>query len=128
MANQHKSTVNEHGASNGSLVSYTIGFALSILFTLAAYYVVVHNIFARRGAVAIIVGLAVAQLLVQLIFFLHLGKESKPRWNLMVFYFMLLVVGIVVVGSLWIMDNLDYNMTSGKDMDQKMQHESEKGF
>ncbi len=53
--------------------------------------------------------LAVTQLLVQLLFFLHLGRESKPRWNLIVLAFAVMVVVIVVFGSLWIMKNLQYN-------------------
>lgn len=124
---EHKNT-NQSGASHGNFITYTIGFALSVGLTLAAYYVVVNDVFARRELVAAIVGLAVAQLLVQLFFFLHLGKESKPRWNLIVFMFMLMVVGIVVIGSLWIMDNLDYNMMPGHQMDEKMMHERDKGF
>jgi cytochrome o ubiquinol oxidase operon protein cyoD len=70
---------------------------------------------------AVVVGLAVAQLLVQLVFFLHLGREPKPRQNLVVFLFMLLVIGILVIGSLWIMHNLNYHMTmTPKQMDQKL--------
>jgi len=45
-----------------------------------------------------------------LIFFLHLGIESKPRWNLLVFYFMVVVLAILLYGSFWIMSNLDYRM------------------
>jgi cytochrome o ubiquinol oxidase operon protein cyoD len=71
---------------------------------------------------AIINGLAVVQLFVQLYFFLHMGDESKPRWNLMAFLFMLLVLVIVVFGSLWIMKNLDYHM-SPSDTSNYMMHE-----
>lgn len=119
---------NAAGAGHGSLLTYTTGFVLSVILTLAAYYFVVNDSFAYRGLIAIIVGLAVAQLMVQLFFFLHLGKESKPRWNLIVFMFMLLVVAIVVIGSIWIMDNLDYNMMPEHQMDEKMMHERDKGF
>lgn len=123
----HRAT-NESGASHGNILTYSIGFVLSIGLTLAAYYAVVNEVFDRRGIIAAIVILAVAQLLVQLFFFLHLGKESRPRWNLIVFSFMLLVVGIVVIGSIWIMENLDYNMMPSHQMDEKMRYESEKGF
>lgn len=90
--------------------SYTVGFVLSLILTLAAYFTVVNDILSGRTVVIVIAGLAVAQLLVQLVFFLHLHRESKPRLNLLVFSFMLMVVGIVVIGSLWIMENLNYNM------------------
>ena len=47
----------------------------------------------------------------RLYFFLHLGKETKPRWKLYVFGFMVSVVLIIVFGSIWIMNNLNYRMT-----------------
>jgi cytochrome o ubiquinol oxidase operon protein cyoD len=100
-----------------TLVQYVCGFLLSLLLTLAAYYSVVHHVSAGNVAIAVIVGLAIAQLMTQLTFFLHLGQEGKPRLNLTVFVFMLMVIGIVVIGSLWIMHNLDYNM-----MPQEMEH------
>jgi cytochrome o ubiquinol oxidase operon protein cyoD len=78
------------------------------------------------GLVAVIVGLAIIQLFVQLFFFLHLGEESKPRWNLMVLLFAAMVVIIVVFGSLWIMNNLNYNMMP--DMNNKTELQDQKGF
>jgi cytochrome o ubiquinol oxidase operon protein cyoD len=47
---------------------------------------------------------------VQVVFFFNLNDEKKPKWNTMAFLFMMLIVLIVVLGSLWIMTNLDYNM------------------
>lgn len=96
--------------THGTLLSYSVGFALSIILTLAAYVSVVNKSQNARTVVIIIVGLAIAQLLTQLLFFLHLGREAKPRLRLVVFLFMTLVLGILVIGSLWIMNNLDYSM------------------
>lgn len=113
---------------HGSLASYIAGFILSIAFTLGAYYVVKQHVesghleFSHGAILWIISTLAVLQLFVQLYFFLHLGKESKPRWNLMAFLFAVLIVAILVVGSIWIMHNLDYNMT-GDEIDTYIQEE-----
>lgn len=112
----------------GSITSYIIGFVLSVALTLGAYYLVVNHVLDGTKLLATIVGLAIAQLIVQLIFFLHMNKEAKPRWNLMVFSFMVLVVFIVVIGSIWVMYNLDYNMMPKEELEQHMIHESEKGF
>ncbi len=90
--------------------AYVIGFGLSLVLTLAAYFTVTRHALTGQVATLVLAGLAVAQLLVQLVFFLHLGRGPKPRWNLVIFCFMLLVVGILVIGTLWIMHNLDYNM------------------
>lgn len=94
----------------GTEMLYITGFVLSVLLTLAAYFLVTENAFGGGVLIAAIVGLAVLQVFVQMFFFLHLGREPHPRWKLAAFSFMLLVLGIVVGGSLWIMSNLDYNM------------------
>ncbi len=51
---------------------------------------------------------AVLQLVVQLYYFLHMSEEARPRWNLQVLCFALVVVAIVVGGTLWIMYNLSH--------------------
>jgi cytochrome o ubiquinol oxidase operon protein cyoD len=53
---------------------------------------------------------------VQLRFFLHLGQEAKPRWETMIFYFMVLVLLIIALGSLWIMHDLEERVMSNMEM------------
>jgi cytochrome o ubiquinol oxidase operon protein cyoD len=103
-------------AAKGTFKTYAIGFGLSLLLTLAAYFPVSrhvhsgHLIYSDRSLIVAVITLAITQLFVQLVFFLHLGRESKPRWNLVVFLFAALVVLILVLGTLWIMWNLNYHM------------------
>lgn len=82
-----------------------IALFASLLLTLGAYFLASHHLFAFA-----LLPLACVQAAVQLIFFLHVGQEKKPRWNLLFFGFMLMVVLLVVVCSLWIMYHLNYNM------------------
>jgi cytochrome o ubiquinol oxidase operon protein cyoD len=107
-------------------MSYVTGFVSSIILTLVAYILVINHILSGTGLVAVIVGLAIVQLFVQLFFFLHVGNEAKPRWNLMALLFAGTVVIIVVFGSLWIMNNLNYNMMH--DMDVKTYMHDHEGF
>jgi cytochrome o ubiquinol oxidase operon protein cyoD len=110
--------VNETGAGRGTLGTYVTGFVLSLLLTGTAYGLVWdhvhsrHEVFSHHFLMAAVLGLAVLQLLVQLVFFLHMSRESKPRWNVLVLLFATGVVLIVVLGSLWIMDHLNYRMMS----------------
>jgi cytochrome o ubiquinol oxidase operon protein cyoD len=85
------------------------GFVISLCFTLTAYVLVTNHLFSRRLLIAAVAGLALTQFLTQLLFFLHLGRETKPRWKLGVFSFMVLVILILVSGSIWIMSNLNYH-------------------
>lgn len=94
----------------GVFKSYVIGFVLSVILTLAAYILVVEEIFTGWNLLLAISGLAFAQVIVQLVFFLHLGSEPSPYWNLTSFLFMFLMLVILVVGTLWIMYHLDYSM------------------
>lgn len=131
MARTHTSPqaiVSGHEQAHGSVASYSVGFMLSIVLTLLAYGIVVGDWLNGTAAMLTLGGLALVQLLVQLLLFLHLGRETKPRWNLLIFLFMFTVVLIIVGGSLWIMHNLNYHMMPAHDMDQHMLHESQKGF
>jgi len=103
--------------THGSLFTYISGFILSVGLTLVAYFAVADQWLSGTGLITFIVSLAVVQLIVQLFFFLHLGSESKPRWNLTIFLFMLLVVVIIVFGSIWVMNHLNYNMATPSDTD-----------
>lgn len=97
-------------------ITYTIGFVLSVALTFVAFMLVQqhitsnHTSFSHEALTVIVMVFAVVQFTVQLTFFLHLGQEERPKWNFIVFLFMLLVLLIVVVGSLWIMQNLNYHM------------------
>jgi len=109
--------------------SYIIGFVLSIVLTAAAFGVVTMHLASHHQTptddqvIYLLVSLATTQLVVQVLFFLHLGKETKPKLNLMAFLFMLLVVGIIVFGSLWIMKNLNYHMLHGTNVDKYIIHD-----
>jgi cytochrome o ubiquinol oxidase subunit IV len=112
-----KMIVSKHEPVAGSFGSYVVGFVTSVALTLCAFMLVelhLHDSLSHASNKPIIAGvilLAFAQLLVQLLFFLHLDRENSPRWKLSAFIFMLGVILILVAGSLWIMSNLNYRMT-----------------
>lgn len=95
--------------------NYTIGFALSLLLTLGSFALVQmhalsHHQFPSHELLTMaIAALAIIQLAVQMVFFLHLGKESKAR-DLVMLAFAAAIVALVVGGTLWIMANLQHGM------------------
>lgn len=111
-----------------TLQLYVLGFAWSVILTLGAYVAVVNQLLARRELILYIMVLALIQVWVQLYFFLHLGSEAKPRWNAWTFLFMSLILLVIVIGSLWIMHNLNYNMMPSHETDEYMLKEGNKGF
>jgi len=110
----HNQTNNQ---MHGSVKSYVVGFVLSLVLTFAAYIPVVlhqdanHSLFSHDLLIPFVLILAFIQLVVQLWFFLHLGREPQPRWNGFFFLSTAAIVLMVVLASIWIMDNLSYNMT-----------------
>jgi cytochrome o ubiquinol oxidase operon protein cyoD len=120
MENHSSMPVLPEGAQHSTLKSYLIGFGLSLVFTLAAYFLVSEHLLNGWALGASIGVLALLQAAVQLLYFLHLGKEGKPHWNTLVFVFMFLVLLIIILGSLWIMYSLDYRVMDTMDMDALM--------
>ncbi len=84
---------------------YVVGFLLSIVFTLAAYGLSKWHV----SNMILFAVLAVAQIVVQLIYFMHLG-DKKARWERIILFNILFVILILVFGTIWIMQNLDSNM------------------
>ena len=99
-----------YGARQGTLKSYVLGYVLSLALTFTPYFLVTERVFTSTLLIVSILVFALVQLGVQLFFFLHLKSESRPRWNSLILALTAFIVVVVVVGSLWIMDNLNNNM------------------
>ena len=96
----------EHTHQSG-MKGYLFGFISSICLTLVAYFCVIGKVLPPAGLIVTVVVLGLVQALIQLIFFLYLGKEDKPRQNLLVFILMIIILSIVIGGTLWIMYSLN---------------------
>jgi cytochrome o ubiquinol oxidase subunit IV len=95
-----------------TLAGYVIGLVLCVILTLISFAVIEYRVFNSAGLYISLASLAIIQLFVQSIFFLRLNASPEGKWNLMPFLFSILIIAILVSGSLWIMYNLNYNMTT----------------
>jgi cytochrome o ubiquinol oxidase operon protein cyoD len=99
-----------------SRTMYIAGYVISVILTLGAYvlvstHVAHHHLYPSDTFMKYsLFGLAVLQLFAQMVLFLGLGREKKPHWNTYAFIFAGTIVLIIVIGSLWIMSNLNYRM------------------
>lgn len=98
---------------HGTLKGYVIGFIGALILTAASFSLVVFKLLAGKALLYTLVALALVQALLQLLCFLHLKLGVKDHWDTVVFYFMVLILLIVALGSLWIMNDLDERMMSG---------------
>jgi cytochrome o ubiquinol oxidase operon protein cyoD len=98
-------------AGNKILGSNIVGFVLSVIFMVLAFYLVEKRIGSTDALYTWVTILAVLQIISQVIFFLRMnGRTEDDRWNRISLIFTILIIAIVVCGSLWIMYNLNYNM------------------
>jgi cytochrome o ubiquinol oxidase operon protein cyoD len=99
-----------HESSHGSLKSYMVGMALSLILTLASFGVVMFKMLPHGFGLTAIVVLCVVQLVVQLVFFLHIGASRDQLANTGVFACTAFLIAVIVGLSLWVMHNANANM------------------
>jgi len=93
-----------------SFLSYTVGLGLAIVATIASFIVAQTGMLWAPGVPVGLVVLALAQIGVHLVFFLHLGSGPESTNNILALAFGVLIVFLVIAGSVWIMAKLSYMM------------------
>lgn len=125
MSNTKHAGVHAHGHSNhpshGTLRSYLIGFFLSVNLTVIPFWLVMERplggVFDSNVPVALLLMLfAVVQMVVHMVYFLHMHPKSEGGWTLMALFFTLILVVIVMSGSMWVMYHLNANMMPSHDL------------
>jgi cytochrome o ubiquinol oxidase operon protein cyoD len=109
-ASAHHAPGEDETLGSGTLVTYTAGLAFALLLTGASFIVSQTHLLWTPGVSVGLCVLAVAQMGVHLVFFLHIGTGRDNTNNVLALAFGVLIVTLVVSGSLWIMANLDSNM------------------
>ncbi|OZI73965.1 cytochrome o ubiquinol oxidase subunit IV [Bordetella genomosp. 12] len=98
-------------AAHGTLKSYATGFFLAAILTVIPFWIVMARVFeSSRSTALVILALAAVQIVVHIIYFLHLDARSESGWNMLALIFTLVLVVITLSGSIWIMYHLDANM------------------
>lgn len=107
--------------SHGSFREYLTGFVLAAILTAIPFWLVMADPLQNNMATALIVmALATVQIVVHMIYFLHMNVRSENGWTMMALIFTLILVIITLVGSLWIMYHLNVNMMPNHEMIRNM--------
>ncbi len=105
-----------HDVPHGTMKDYVIGFLLSVVLTAIPFWLVMNGPAVSKGVVAgIIIAFAVVQMIVHIVYFLHLKTGSEDGWNMTSLVFTLILVVITLAGSIWVMYHLDANMMPAHD-------------
>jgi cytochrome o ubiquinol oxidase operon protein cyoD len=111
------------GPPQSEVLVYTIGLALAVLLTATSFWVANTSLLWAPGVALGLGVLAIAQMGIHLVFFLHITTGSDSTNNVLALAFGMLIVFLVIAGSLWIMTNLNDNMMAPAElMDLHMQH------
>lgn len=105
------------GSGFGAIQVYLLGFLLAVGLTVASFWLAGSGLIWRPGIPAALLALAVAQIGVHLVFFLHITSGPENTNNTLALAFGVMIVFLVVVGSVWIMAHMNHNMMP---MDQLM--------
>ncbi|WP_455478802.1 cytochrome o ubiquinol oxidase subunit IV [Bartonella sp. B10] len=109
--------MNTHNETHSSSISsYLIGFILAVFFTLGSFIPVMYGMMESwliSTKVMYLIGMALIQIIVQIIFFLHVNDGPDAKWNLSALLFTAMCVFIIIGGTWWAMWRLNYNMMGG---------------
>ena len=112
-AEPHAPELHGHGDTHGhgTRRGYITGFLLSVILTAIPFWLVMTETLASTSATAVaIFACALVQIVVHVVYFLHLNTRSEGGWTLIAFIFTVVIVGITIGGSIWVMYHLNTNM------------------
>jgi cytochrome o ubiquinol oxidase subunit IV len=109
--NTHHGHSHGHEAAHGSFKSYMTGFVLAVILTAIPFWLVMADVLDSKAATAaIVMAFAAVQVVVHMVYFLHMNSKSEGGWTMLALIFTIVVVVIALSGSLWVMHHLNTNM------------------
>lgn len=110
---RHEGPHSEHpsNGAHGTFRGYMTGFVLSVILTAIPFWLMMGNVLDNTLRTSIVImALAAVQIVVHMIYFLHMNTKSEGGWTFLALVFTLTLVVITLVGSIWVMYHLDQNM------------------
>ena len=99
---------------HASLRDYLVGFGLSVVLTAIPFWLVMSGALPNKQVTGfVIMAFAVVQIVVHMVYFLHMNSKSDEGWTMVALVFTLVLVVITLAGSLWVMHHLNVNMMPG---------------
>ena len=123
MSEQHSVHDDHHHDDDGgyhfSAKGYVIGFLLSVVLTAIPFWLVMAKVLPTPGlTAAVILGFAAVQIVVHMVYFLHMNAKIEGGWSMLSLILTAAIVIIMLAGSIWVMLHLNTNMMPVHDMRQ----------
>ena len=102
----------EHGdiGYHATRKGYLIGFALSVVLTAIPFWLVMAKVLPATLTGVVILGFAAVQMVVHIVYFLHVDRKAQGGWNLLALIFTAIILFILLSGSIWVMYHMNENM------------------
>jgi cytochrome o ubiquinol oxidase operon protein cyoD len=115
----HHDHHDDEGGYHATVKGYVIGFLLSVLLTAIPFWLVLAKVIPSSKVTAfVLLGFAVVQMLVHMVYFLHMNAKVENGWSMLALIFTIALVLIMLAGSSWVMYHLNTNMMPVHDMRQ----------
>ncbi|MGJ7501056.1 cytochrome o ubiquinol oxidase subunit IV [Variovorax sp. ZT5P49] len=106
--------------SHSTFKGYMTGFVLAVILTAIPFWLVMSKVFDKPNTTALVIlAFAVVQIVVHMVYFLHMDAKSEGGWNMLALIFTLVLVVITLAGSLWVMYHMNTNMMPHSMHDMK---------
>ncbi|MDR6937668.1 MULTISPECIES: cytochrome o ubiquinol oxidase subunit IV [unclassified Luteibacter] len=104
----------DDGVGHSTLKGYMMGFFLAVVLTAIPFWLVMEKVIPNTQTLAVVLlTFAAIQIVVHMIYFLHMNPRSEGGWNMLALIFTLVIVVITLAGSIWVMFHLNSNMMPG---------------
>ena len=108
---EHHADHHEEEGPHSSFSGYMLGFMASVFLTAIPFWLVMGDVFSSRNTtVLIILAFALVQILVHMVYFLHMNFQSEGGWTMLTLIFTMVLLFITLAGSLWVMYHMNVNM------------------
>jgi cytochrome o ubiquinol oxidase operon protein cyoD len=102
---------------HGTVKDYTIGFILSVILTAIPFWLVMAKVLPPGTTGIVLLAFAGVQVIVHMIYFLHINSKAEHGWTMMATIFTVIVLVIMLAGSIWVMYHMNANMMPGMEVD-----------
>ncbi|QXZ11090.1 cytochrome o ubiquinol oxidase subunit IV [Comamonas sp. Y33R10-2] len=118
----------DHDDLHVSMGDYVKGFILAVILTAIPFYLVMNGVITDRTTAVAVLGLfAIAQVLVHMVYFLHMNGKIQGGWTMLSTIFTVIFLAIAISGTLWVMFHMNAHMMPGHDMPAAASHADHAG-
>ncbi|MDC8785749.1 cytochrome o ubiquinol oxidase subunit IV [Roseateles koreensis] len=113
---EHHDEHHDDGGYHATVRGYVIGFLLSLVLTAIPFWLVMAKVLPPGSTGLVILAFAAVQIVVHMVYFLHMNAKVEGGWSMLALIFTLVMVVIMLVGSIWVMYHLNANMMPSHEM------------